>query len=175
MAERPWAILAEFDTPERLVEAACALRDQGFDRLDAFTPFPVPELEQVLGWRDRRVPAAMLIGGIAGALAGIAMQVATNLDYPLWIGGRPLLAWPAFALIAFELMVLGAVVAGVVTFFVTSRLPKLHHPVFDAERFDLGAGDRFFLAVLPDARRGRAAIGKALAKLDPAAITEVAA
>ncbi|MEC7930989.1 MAG: DUF3341 domain-containing protein [Pseudomonadota bacterium] len=168
------ALLAEFDSPERLIDAARRLGGQGW-RLEAFTPFPVEGLDRMLGFADKRVPRAMLIGGATGALLGFLMQVATNLDYPLWIGGRPLIAVPAFLLICFEMLVLGAVLAGIGTMLIANRLPRLHHPVFAADRFDLSADDRFFLAILADAAFDRDAAGKALAALHPRAIIEVPA
>jgi hypothetical protein len=173
VAERPWALLAEFDSAERLLDAARAMRARGYKRLDAFTPYPLPELPNLLGWQDRKVPAAMLLGGAGGALFALAMQAATNIDFPLWVGGRPLIALPAFMLIAFELTVLGAILSGVVTFFVANRLPRLHHPIFDVPRFDLGQPDRFFLAVMAGERFDRDAVATALATLDPDAILDV--
>ncbi|EZP74466.1 hypothetical protein BV96_00556 [Sphingomonas paucimobilis] len=176
MAEsgRPFALLAAFDTPERLVEAVRTIRAQGFARVDAFTPFPVKGLEEALDFRDRRVPAAMLAGGVAGALGGFLMQAATNLDYPLRVGGRPLVAVPAFTMIMFELMVLGAVLAALAAMFIANRLPRLHHPIFDVDGFDLSADDRFYLAILADAHFDRDEAGKALARLNPKAIIDVA-
>ena len=161
------ALLAEFDSPERLIAAARRLGGHGW-RLEAFTPFPVEGLGRMLGFADNRVPRAMLIGGATGALLGFLMQVATNLDYPLWIGGRPLIAVPAF-------LVLGAVLAGIGTMLIANRLPRLHHPVFAADRLDLSADDRFFLAILADAAFDRDAAGKALAAMHPRAIIEVPA
>lgn len=172
-SQRLFAVLAAFDTPERLVEAVRAIRAQGFCQVDAFTPFPVKGLEDALDFRDRRVPAAMLIGGIVGAAAGFFMQVGTNLDYPLRIGGRPLVALPAFMMITFELMVLGAVLACLATMFIANRLPRLHHPIFDADGFDLSADDRFYLAILAEEPFDRDEAGKALAALRPDAIIDV--
>lgn len=172
MAET-YALLAEFDSARRLVEAAKELRSRGYRRLEAFTPFPIEGLPELLGYRDDKVPVAMLIGGAAGAALGFAMQVYTSLDFPLRIGGRPLVAAPAFMLIAFEMLVLGAVLSGIATMLIANRLPRLNHPVFEAERFDLSADNRFFLAILAGKGFDRDREGKALAALDPRAIIEV--
>jgi len=175
MAERapPYAVLAEFDSSDRLIEAARKVRARGFENIDAFIPFPVEGLADAIGFRSRSVPLATLFGGIAGALLGFLMQVATNLDYPLWIGGRPLLAVPAFLLIAFEMLVLGAVLAGIGTMFIGNRLPRLNHPLFDADDFRFESGDRFFLAIFADEHFDRDEAGKALAALEPKAIIDV--
>lgn len=168
-----YALLAEFDSAEGLVAAARRVREQGFRNLDAFTPFPVEGLADALDFHDDKVAVATLVGGIGGAAAGFLMQVGTNLDYPLWIGGRPLIAVPAFLLITFEMLVLGAVLAGIGTMFVANRLPRLNHPMFDADDFRFESDDRFFLAILADPTFDRDAAGKALAALHPRAIIDV--
>lgn len=174
MAEpRSYAVLAEFTTPERLVEATRAIRAKGYANIDAFTPFPVNGLDEALNIHDANVPRAMLIGGIIGALAGFMMQVATNLDFPLVIGGRPLIAVPAFLLVTFELTILFAALSGIGAMLIANRLPRLNHPLFEAERFALCYPDRFFLALMVDEGFDRDEAGKALAALHPRAILDV--
>ncbi len=176
MADAPlYAVLAEFDEPDALIPGARKLREDGFTRIDAFSPFPVEGLADALGVGDSKVPTATLIGGAAGALFAFLMQAGVNWDFPLWIGGRPLIAFPAFMLIIFELLVLGAVLACIGTMLVANRLPRLHHPIFDADGFDLSRDDRYFLAILAGPDFNRDAAGKALAALDPKAIIDVPA
>ncbi len=178
MADRkspvPWGVLAEFAGPEPLLEAVRSLRQQGFGPIETFTPFPIGGLEEAIGFRSRLVPAAFLFGGAAGAVIGFGMQVWVNLIFPLWIGGRPLISIPAFMLITFELMVLCSVAAGILAMLIGNRLPRLNHPVFEAERFSL-AEERYFLAILAGADFDRHSVGKALARLDPVSITDIAA
>jgi len=144
------AIAAEFDDADALLQAVRRLRDAGYRRFEAYSPFPIEGLAQAEGFKDGKIALATLLGGIAGAATGYGMQVYTNLDFPIDIGGRPLLAQPAFVLITFELMVLFAVTACVLAMLILNRLPKLHHPVFDLERFGLASLDRFFLVVEGD-------------------------
>lgn len=141
----PRGLLAEFRTPERLVEAARAAREAGWKDVDAFTPFPVDELNDVLAIRDNRIPWLGLIGGVTGLVAAYAMQIATNLNYPLDIGGRPLIALQAFALIGFELTVLFSVSFMVFGFFILNHLPRYHQPLFWVDRFERATLDGFFL------------------------------
>ena len=172
MAERPYALLAEFREPEPLLGGARKLREAGY-RVEIYSPFPLPGMGEAIGFKEHRVPIATLIGGMVGALTGFFMQVGTNLDYPLDVGGRPLVAVPAFMLITFELTILFAVLACVGTMLISDRLPELHHPLFDAERFHLASDDRFFLAILAvedfDAEKAHAA----LEDLDPVHITDI--
>jgi hypothetical protein len=143
-----YGVLAEFDTPDELVAAAKQARAQGYRDLDAFTPFPVHELADILELRDRRVLWLGLLGGIAGLAIAMAMQIATNFNYPINTGGRPLYAISAFAVIAFELTILFAALTPAIGMLALNGLPRLNHPVFAGRRFHLASRDRFFLCVL---------------------------
>lgn len=143
-----FGVLAEFETPEALVAAAREARAGGYRDLDTFTPFPVPELRRVLHLRDRRVLFLGLIGGVAGFVLALAMQIYSSFDYPINVGGRPLLALSAFAVVAFELTILFAALTPAVGMLALNGLPRLHHPLFNASSFHLASRDRFFLCVL---------------------------
>jgi hypothetical protein len=143
-----FGLLAEFETPEALVAAAKRARAEGYRALDAFTPFPVYELNDVLQLRDRRVLRLGLIGGIFGCALAFGMQLFTNFDYPINVGGRPLYALSAFAVVAFELTILFAALTPVIGMLILNGLPRMHHPVFGVEAFRRASKDRFFLCVL---------------------------
>jgi hypothetical protein len=143
-----FGLLAEFNTPERLLEAAGRTRKDGYVQMDAYTPFPVEGLGEAIGFHENKVPLLTFWGGVLGAALGYGMQVYTNWAFPIDIGNRPLQAPPAFALITFELMVLFAVSFAVVGMLALNHLPRLHHPVFDVPSFHLASQDRFFLVIL---------------------------
>jgi hypothetical protein len=142
-----FGLMAEFDRPDRLLDAVKQSRDARYRILDAYSPFPIEGLAEVMDFKDRRVPILTLIGGIGGAALGFGMQVYTNLAFPIDIGNRPLVAVPAFMLITFELGVLGAVLLTIGGMFVLNHLPRLNHPVFDVESFHLASSDKFFLVI----------------------------
>jgi len=162
----PFGVMAEFDRPERLMAAIRQARAAGFRRLDAYFPFPIEGADEALGFEEHRIQWLTLAGGIVGATLGYGLQVYTNLDYPIEIGARPLVATPAFLLIAFELMVLFAVLFAVGGMLALNRLPRLHHPVFDVPAFQLASADRFFLVVFGDDEKFAAA-RDFLARLQP--------
>lgn len=167
----PAFLVAEFAEPEPMLEAAKALSEDGW-RVELHSPFPVKGMKEALGFRERTVPHAFVIGGIAGAAGGFLIQAYANWAFPLDVGGRPLIAVPAFMMIVFELMVLGSVLTGLATMFARDRLPRLHHPLFDAERFHLASDDRFFVSLLLDGRdegEARAAIER----MGPASVEKV--
>jgi hypothetical protein len=145
---RYYGALAEFETPEALVAAAEQARKAGYRQLDAFTPFPVYELFPVLRLHDSRVLWLGLAGGIFGFALALGMQLFTNFDYPINVGGRPLYALSAFMVVCFELTVLFAALASAIGMLALNGLPRLNHPVFNAPTFFRASRDRFFLCVL---------------------------
>jgi hypothetical protein len=166
-----YGLLAEFDRPQALVEAARAAREHGYACIEGFSPFPIDEMAEAIGFSDSRVPLACLIGGIVGGVGAFLMQVYASVDFPLNVGGRPLVPPEAFALITFELTVLGAVLAAILTMLVANRLPRLNHPIFEAERFHLASSNRFFLLIQSnDPKFDEAAVRRFLMHLDPVSI-----
>ena len=172
---RTAGLLAMFDSAEALSAAAARARDAGLTRLDAFTPFPVDGLDETLGFSGADMRWWVLAGGILGGIAGFSVQWWTAVvDYPLDIGGRPIFAWPSFMLVTFEMSVLFGALGGFAGLLIRSGLPRLHHPVFEADCFQLASRDRFFLYVkADDPRYDRAWIETLLATMHPMRITEV--
>jgi hypothetical protein len=149
VAERDYyGLLAEFETPEALLAATQRAQKAGYRELDAFTPFPVYEIFPMLRLRDRRVLWLGLFGGIFGFCLALDMQLFTNWDYPINVGGRPLYALSAFMVVCFELTVLFAALTPAVGMLALNGLPRLSHPVFNAPQFYRASRDRFFLCVL---------------------------
>src|SRR5262249_3531511 len=105
---RPYGVVAEFEDPDGLLAAARAARDRGYRRIEAYSPYSIEELDDVVRMRDY-LPLIVLIGGITGAITGYVLQYYLSvIHYPLNIGGRPLHSWPAFIVITFELTILFA-------------------------------------------------------------------
>ncbi|MDT4965284.1 MAG: hypothetical protein QOJ64_21 [Acidobacteriota bacterium] len=143
-----YGLMAEFDQPTELVEAARRTYDAGFRRINGYSPYPIPELWEAIGFHKTRLPIIVLIGGIIGGLGGYFMMYYMEvIDYPLNVGGRPFHSWPAFLPITFETTVLCAALAAVFGMLALNKLPQPYHPVFNAERFALATRDRFFLVI----------------------------
>ncbi len=144
-----YGMMAEFATPDAAIAAARRLQLNGFRHMEAYTPFPVEELERVLHPRRRPLLSLLIFGGAAvGALYSYFLQYwGAVLDYPLNVGGRPYNSWPAFTVSSFEVTVLFGVATAFFALFLFCRLPRLYHPVFNAPDFDRASQDRFFLCV----------------------------
>jgi hypothetical protein len=147
MAEPLLGLLGEFGTADALLAAAKKARAEGYRCLDAFSPYPVEGMADVLAIKDHRIGWLAFAGGVFGIAATLGLQVFINLDYPIEVGGRPLIPLPAFFVVDFELMILCAVLFAILGMLVLNRLPKLHHPLFGTPRFSLASDDRFFLYV----------------------------
>ena len=147
MAEELYGALAEFKNPEDLLAAVRRARKAGYRKLDAFTPFPVEGLDRILRLPRPRISFVGLIGAIAGATTALIMQFYVNYAYPLNVGGRPVYAISAFAVVTFELTILFSALSMLVAMLWQNGLPRLNYPVFGAERFDRASKDRFFLCV----------------------------
>ena len=143
-----YGLMAEFAHLPELVDATRAAREEGYRKLDAYTPFPVEELAEILHFHDRRLPLLVLVGGILGGFAGFGLQYwASVIEYPLNIGGKPFNSWPAFVPATFEMTVLGAALSAVLGMLALNALPTPYHPVFNVPRFALSTRNRFFLCI----------------------------
>src|ERR1051325_1163195 len=127
-----YGLMAEFDGPNEWLAATRAAYDAGYRRMDAYSPFPVEELSDAIGFRNTRLPLIVLAGAILGGVLGFGLQYwCSAVNYPINVGGRPLNSWPAFIPITFELTVLIASLSAVLAMLVFNRLPQPNHPVFD--------------------------------------------
>ena len=143
-----YGVIAEFDNPNDLVHAARQTYEAGYRRINGYSPYPIEELTEAIGFTHTRLPLIVFIGGLIGAIGGFMMQYYIEvIDYPINVGGKPYNSWPAFIPITFETTVLCAAFSAVLGMLILNKLPQPYHPVFNVPNFAMATRDRFFLAV----------------------------
>jgi Protein of unknown function (DUF3341) len=143
-----YGVMAEFEDPTSLVNAARTAYELGFRKLDAYTPFPIEELNDILHLHHNKLPLIVLCGGVLGALTGYLLQYfVTVIYFPINVAGRPPHSWPSYIVITFELTILFGALATVLGLLGLCGLPMPYHPVFNVPRFSAASRDRFFLCI----------------------------
>jgi len=151
MAEKLYGIMAEFDSATELVDAARQVRDAGYTKTDAFSPFPLHEIDEALGIKRSVLPYLILAGALTGTMTGFALEYFVHVyDFPIIVGGRPHFSLPAFVPPAYELTILFASLTAVFGMLFLNGLPRPYHPVFNVPRFALATREKFFLLIESD-------------------------
>jgi len=143
-----YGVVAEFESPSDLVAAARRVYSLGYRRINGYSPYPIEELSEAIGFTHTSLPLIVFIGGLVGGIGGFLMQYYIEvIDYPINVGGKPYNSWPAFIPITFEMTVLVAAFSAVLGMLVLNKLPQPYHPVFNLPNFAMATRDRFFLAI----------------------------
>lgn len=133
-------ILASYEFLDSTVDAIEGLKKAGFKGVKAYSPYPEHHIEDALGYDQSPVRVWTLVGGLTGTATGFAFTTWTSVDWPLVVGGKPIVSIPAYVIIAFELTVLFGALSTVIGLFILSRLPNLkpaviYDPEFTAGRY----------------------------------------
>ena len=146
-----YGVMAEFDSAQALVDAARRTMADGFTHVEAYTPVPIEELNDIIHRTRTRLSRMVLAGGLTGMATGFALQYWTSvIEYPMNIGGRPFASWTAFVVPSYELTILFSALTATIAMIVANGLPQPYHPVFNVPRFSLASSDKFFLVVEAD-------------------------
>ncbi|HLB93322.1 MAG TPA: DUF3341 domain-containing protein [Terriglobales bacterium] len=143
-----YGLMAEFDSAQELVTAAHKTHEEGYRKIDAYSPFPIEGLAEAIGFHKNRVSLVVLIGGLIGGLSAYALQYwVAVITYPVNIGGRPYHSWPSFIIVTFELTILFGGISSAIGMIALNGLPLPYHPVFNVPEFTKATENKFFLVV----------------------------
>ncbi|NUN14645.1 MAG: DUF3341 domain-containing protein [Myxococcales bacterium] len=146
--EKIFGVLAQFESSQDIFRACEKVRDAGYTRWDAHTPFPVHGLDAAMGLKPSRLPWIVLVAALTGASCALLLQWWTSaVDYPLIIAGKPLFSWQAFVPVTFEVAVLFGALGALLGMLGLNRLPQHYHPVFQSKAFDRASDDKFFISI----------------------------
>ena len=170
-----YGLMAEFDDANSLVDAARNAYEEGYRKMDAYSPFPIEALSEAIGFHKNQLPLLVLLGGIFGCLGGYALCYWVSvIEYPINVGGKPFHSWPSFIPVTFETTVLIAALTAVLGMLALNGLPEPYHPVFNVSRFALASRDRFFLCIeSTDPKFDRESTWRFLDKQQPRFVSEV--
>lgn len=141
-------VFAEYADPDALIRAIRTLREQGYSRLDAHTPYPIEDVRRALGKRRSRLPVMIFVVGMLAAGGAYALQwYLVAYLYPLDVGGRPPHMPLAFVIITFEMGILFSAFAAFFGVLYKARLLRLWDPVFELEGFGDTSIDRHWVRV----------------------------
>lgn len=170
-----YGMMAEFEEPNALVSAARKAYQEGYRQMDAYSPFPMEELSEAIGFHHTRLPLLVFLGGLTGCLGGYFLQYWVSvIEYPVNVGGKPYHSWPNFIPVTFETTVLLAALTAVFGMLALNGLPEPYHPVFNVPRFALASRDRFFLVIESrDPKFDRDKTWRFLDTLQPRGVSEV--
>ncbi len=143
-----YGLMAEFDTAQAIVDASTKAVAAGYSKLEAYTPIPLEELNDIIHKKRTMLPKLVLFMAFCGMATGFSLQYwASAIEYPMNIGGRPLATWPAFVIPSYELTILFSALTAAIGMIALNGLPQPYHPVFNVERFTMASSDKFFLVI----------------------------
>jgi mono/diheme cytochrome c family protein len=145
---RKFGWIAEYSEEHQLLDAARKVRESGYTKTDAFTPYPVHGIDEAMGVGPTKLPFISLVCGLTGTFIALVMEIWTNaIDYPYIISGKPLLSIPAYIPVTFELTILLAAFSTFLGMLALNGLPRFSNPVFTSPRFRAATDDKYFLYV----------------------------
>lgn len=143
-----YGYLAQYSNTTDLVDACEKVRDAGYSKWDAYSPFPVHGIDPAMGIKPTILPWLVLGGGLTGCSGAILMQWWMNaIDYPYLISGKPMWSIPANIPVAFELTILLSALTAFFGVLALNNLPNWFHPLSKSERFARVTDDGFFIAI----------------------------
>lgn len=168
-------VAAEFEDAESLKDAARKARDAGYREIEAYSPYWVEGLADILDKKVVLLPYIVLIFFLVGAAVGFYLQYWTDVvDYPINVAGRPYNSWQAFMIITFELGVLFAGLSALGYFLLKTALPQPYHPIFNTPNIELVSRNRFMLCIRVTDRQFQLQRTKQfLQQLEPLSVNEV--
>ncbi|MCK9212058.1 MAG: DUF3341 domain-containing protein, partial [Ignavibacteriaceae bacterium] len=119
---------------------------------DVHTPYPLHGMDLAMKLKPSKLGYITLAFGLFGvAFALLFMYWAMSKDYPMIIGGKPFFALPAFVPITFEVTVLLATLATVISMLAFYfKFPFNSHPLHDTPYMKAVSSDKYGICIDAD-------------------------
>jgi hypothetical protein len=146
--DKIYGVMGEFSEPDDLVEAGRKIREMGYTKLDAMSPFPVHGIDEAIGVPRSKLGWIVIGFSVLGGLTALLLIWYVGvISYPLVIGGKPLFDFSYSIPVTFELTVLCTAFATFFGMFLVNGLPRLYHPSFRHPSSHRASDDRFLLVI----------------------------
>ncbi len=136
-------LIGLFHDPDSALAAAGKLKGEGFETPEIQSPIPIHGVEEVLGKKKSVIKRFTLIGAITGGMTGFLLASITAVLFPHPTGGRPIITFPPYLIITYELTILFGILATVLGFLISARLPAIRERLYVPE----AAIDKFVVSV----------------------------
>ena len=145
---KSFAIMAEYETPAEIMDAAKKVHAAGYQKWDVHSPFPIHGMDDAMGLDNAKVGWFTFFGGLTGFTLGMTMIYFMNkFDYDIVVGGKPLFSGFFAFPVAYELTILLGAFGSLGGMFILNRLPKHHHPLLANDRFADATDDKFYVVI----------------------------
>jgi hypothetical protein len=143
-----YGVLGEFEHAGSLLHAAQGVREAGYKKFDAHSPFPIHGMDRAMGLGQSVLGFLVFGGATVGGYLGYLMQFwMGGVDYKMNISGKPFFAIEPSIPIIFEVTILFAALTAVFGMFALNKLPMPYNPLFYSKRFVKVTDDGFFLHI----------------------------
>ncbi|MFC2085399.1 quinol:electron acceptor oxidoreductase subunit ActD [Bacteroidota bacterium] len=141
-----------FDQPDEIINAVNIITDKGYKKFDVNSPYPLHGMDKAMKLPPSKLGYAALIFGLSGTFFALFIMFWMSvIDYPLIIGGKPFFAFPAYVPIMFEVTVLSASIATVLTMIIVYfKFPNISHPWQGTEYIKKISSDMFGISIQAD-------------------------
>jgi hypothetical protein len=118
-------ILGLFYHADQALNAAGQIKECGAMEISLMSPVPLEGVEKVLGKKKSSIKRFTFFGTLLGMLTGFILAAGTAVLYILPTGGRPIIPLPPYLVISYEVGILFGVLATIIGFLISVRLPAL--------------------------------------------------
>lgn len=164
-----------FDTPDEIIEAAHKVADSEYEKYDVHTPYPVHGMDGAMKLKPSRLPYVALVVGLSAMLGMLGfMYWITTTDYPVIVGGKPFFSFPAWVPVLFEITVLSASIATVVSMIaIFFKFPNISHPLHDTDFMKSITSDRYGVSIEVDDKQDESGVKAFLESIGAKDVTAV--
>ena len=134
-------VVAVFADVDEAAQAVRALKAEGIE-VRAAMPAPFPQMQEALGRPISLIGLSTLTGAVAGGALGLLLAAGGSWAWPIVVGGMPIVSFPAFLVIVFEVAVLVGAVTNFCGLMSVAALGRMrrgvpHDPRFTRDRIGL--------------------------------------